>query len=65
LKIWIISVDKVKDAIQSGRLKGKTTGGLYGGALIDSPSRDVVHLLKDKRGNNLFVLLGEYEKIAK
>jgi hypothetical protein len=65
LKIWIMSLEKVKDAIQSGRLKGKVNGGPYGGAIINSPSRDVVRLLRDKRANNLFVLLGEYEKVAK
>jgi hypothetical protein len=65
LKIWIMSLDKVKDAIQSGRLKGRVNGGPYGGAIIDSSSRDLIRLLKDKRGNNLFVLLGEYEKVVK
>ena len=65
LKIWIMSLEKVKDAITRSQLKGRVSGGPYAGAIIDSRSSDVVRLLKDKRSNDLFVFLGEYEKVTK
>jgi hypothetical protein len=60
-----MNLEKVKDAIARGQLKGRTIGGPYGGAIIESPSSDLVRFLKDKHSNDLFVLLGEYEKAAK
>ena len=65
LKLWILDLEKVKAAIARGQLKGRTSGGPYAGAIIESPSSDLVRLLKDKHLNDLFVLLGEYEKGAR
>jgi hypothetical protein len=62
LKIWILSLEKVREAIKSGRLKGTASGGPYDGAIISSPSRDLVRFLKDSHTNEMFVSLGEYER---
>lgn len=65
LKIWMLSLEKVREAIKSGRLKGTTTGGPYDGAIISSPSSEVVRFLRDSRADEMFVSFGEYARVTK
>ncbi|HEX6190381.1 MAG TPA: hypothetical protein VFZ40_20175 [Pyrinomonadaceae bacterium] len=63
LTIWILSVDKVKQAIENGKLKGAAGGGPFGGLTITNTSEQVSALLKSADSKALFVCLGEFQKV--
>jgi len=62
LKIWILSVDRVKEAIRNSELKGTVEGGPFGGVTITYTSQEIAALLKSAKSNELFVVFGEFEK---
>ena len=65
LKIWLMSIEKVREAIKSGQLKGTSTAGPYYAVIINSASSDVVRVLNGGNANDLFICLGEFERLTK
>ena len=65
LKIWLMSIEKVREAIKSGRLKGTSTAGPYYAVTVNSASSEVVRVLNGGNANDLFICLGEFERVTK
>jgi len=64
LKIWVLSVDKVKNAIKNGQLRGTMRGGLEDSVVVSSARKDVVRFIEHAQ-DDLFSLLGEYQKVTR
>ena len=64
LKIWILSVNKVKEAIANGELKGKVGGGAFADVTITYTSQEIAALLKSAKSKALFVCFGEFQRSA-
>ena len=65
LKIWALSLDKVREAVKNGQLKGRATGGPYGGVVVTSASKDIVRFINRPESNAFFTYLGEFQKVNK
>ena len=65
LKIWLMSIEKVREAIKSGQLKGTSTAGPYYAVTVNSASSEVVRVLNGGNANDLFICLGEFERLTK
>jgi len=65
LKIWLMSIEKVREAIKSGQLKGTSTAGPYYAVIVNSASSEVVRVLNGGNANDLFICLGEFERLTK
>jgi len=64
LMIWALSVDKVKEAIKNGQLRGTVRGGLEDSVVVNSAPDEVVRFIEHSQ-DDLFSLLGEYQKITR
>jgi len=62
LKIWVLSVDKVKEAIKKGQLRGTVRGGLEESVVVSSAREEVVRFIQHAQ-DDLFSLFGEYQKV--
>ena len=65
LKIWILSIDKVREALKNGQLQGSAGGGPYGGVVVTSSSNDIVRFINRTESNAFFTYFGEYQKVKK
>jgi hypothetical protein len=65
LRIWILSVDKVKEAIKNRQVEGRVvTGSWFTSVIVSSSPADIVQFLKRPQSADLFTLFGEYAKVS-
>src|SRR5437588_13074223 len=65
LKIWLMSIEKVREAIKNGQLQGSAGGGPYGGVVVTSSANDIVRFINRPESEALFAYFGEYQKVKK
>jgi hypothetical protein len=63
LTICLLNVDKVKEAIKKGKLKGEVGHTAWGGVTITNSSKGVLTFLKSPNSKDLFTCLGELKKV--
>jgi hypothetical protein len=63
LRIWVLSVDKVKEAIKNGQLHGTVRSGLEDSVVVSSARAEVVRFIQHGQ-DDLFSLFGEYQKLT-
>ena len=62
LKVWVLSVEKIKDAIKNGQLQGTVGAGPRDAVVVSSAPEDVLRFIEHAQ-DDLFSLLGEYQKV--
>jgi hypothetical protein len=63
LTIWMLNVDRVKKPIMEGNLRGEIGTGMFAAVTITEGSEKITALLKSPE-NDLFMRVGEFEKVA-
>ena len=63
LTVCLLNVQKVKEAIKKGKLKGEVDLSPWGGATITESSKNVVTFLGSRNSKDLFTCLGELKKV--
>jgi hypothetical protein len=63
LSVWILSVDRMKKAIRNDQIKGDVGTGMLPDVTITDHWSKITSLLKSPQGDDLFVFLGEVERV--
>ena len=61
----LIFARELREAVKNGQLKGRATGGPYGGVVVTSASKDIVRFINRPESNAFFTYLGEFQKVKK
>lgn len=64
LKIWVLSVERVEEAIRNGQLHGAASGGPADGVVVSSSPEEVLRFIEHAH-DELFSLLGEYQRVPR
>jgi len=64
LTVCLLNVDRVKEAIKKGKLKGQIDYSQWGGAIITESSKSVLSFLKSPDNKNMFTCLPELKKVT-
>lgn len=63
LTIWIMSVEKVKEAIRNNQLRGDVAPGMLPDVTVSDSWPKIAALLKSKKGDDLFINVGHVERV--
>ena len=64
LTIWILDLEKIKQAVKEGKLKGEIGTGMLPGVEITDGWAKINALLKSPNSDDFFVRVGEITKVT-